>query len=84
MSQWANEHPEQMAEIARLPMREQNAALRGAMGYDPDRIRDEAKERPPLRITHVGIFDGDQLIATVRVDKWMEPSDTLRVEWRAP
>lgn len=45
MSQWANEHPEQMEEIARLPMREQNAALREAIGYDPDRVREEHEER---------------------------------------
>lgn len=31
MSQWANENPERMAEIAALPMGEQNAALREAM-----------------------------------------------------
>lgn len=51
MSQWANEHPEQAAEIAALPMREQNAALREAMGggYDPDRIRDELEERGRTR-----------------------------------
>lgn len=28
MSQWARSHPERMAEIARLPMSEQNDALR--------------------------------------------------------
>ena len=44
MSQWARENPEQMAEIAALPASQQNAALRHAVGYDPDRIRDQADE----------------------------------------
>lgn len=44
MSAWANEHPEQMLEISLLPLREQNAALREAMGYDPDAIREQAEE----------------------------------------
>ena len=34
MSQWANENPEQMAEIAALPMNQQNAALRDAKGVE--------------------------------------------------
>lgn len=44
MSQWAHEHPEEMAEIAALPLSQQNEALRAAM-VDPleqaDRERDE-------------------------------------------
>ena len=44
MSQWANEHPEQMEEIAHLPLNEQNAAMRAAIGYDPDAIRDRLEE----------------------------------------
>lgn len=42
---WSNENPELMEEIATLPLKEQNAAMREAIGYDPDRIREEAEER---------------------------------------
>ncbi len=49
MSQWAHEHPEEMTEIARLPLSQQNEALRGAM-TDPlaaaDHFRKEQKESP--------------------------------------
>lgn len=45
MSQWARENPDAYSEIAALPPSQQNAALRHAMGYDPDRVRDEARER---------------------------------------
>lgn len=45
MSQWAHSHPEEMAEIAGLPPSQQNAAMRDAIGHDPDRIRDQQKER---------------------------------------
>jgi hypothetical protein len=45
VSQWANENPERMTEIAALPMNEQSAALRDAIGYDPDAIRERAEER---------------------------------------
>lgn len=41
---WAHDHPEEYAEIAALPLNEQNAALRAAIGYDPDRIREQAEE----------------------------------------
>ena len=34
MSQWAREHPEEMERISRLPMNEQNAAMRAAIGSD--------------------------------------------------
>jgi hypothetical protein len=44
MSQWAREHPEEMAEIAALPPSQQNAAMRDAIGYDPDLIREQAEE----------------------------------------
>jgi hypothetical protein len=43
MSQWARNNPEAMEEIARLPMNEQNAAMRSAVGYDPDFARDELR-----------------------------------------
>ena len=41
MSQWANENPEAMTEIASLPPSEQNAALRAAMGPIPCGVRCE-------------------------------------------
>jgi hypothetical protein len=44
VSAWARENPEAYAEIAALPLREQTAALREAMGYDPDAIREQAEE----------------------------------------
>lgn len=45
MSQWAHNHPEQMAEIAQLPLSQQNAAMRDAIGYDPDLIRDQLEQQ---------------------------------------
>ena len=42
---WVHDHPEEYAEIAKLPMNEQNAALREAIGWDPDRIREDYEER---------------------------------------
>lgn len=45
MSQWGNEHPEVMAAIAALPPSQQNDALRAAIGYDPDAIREREEER---------------------------------------
>lgn len=44
MSQWARNNPEETAEIAALPLSQQNAALRDAVGYDPDAIRDRLDE----------------------------------------
>lgn len=41
---WAHDHPEEYREIAALPLNQQNAALRAAIGYDPDAIRDRQKE----------------------------------------
>ncbi len=50
MSEWAHDHPEEMEEIAKLPLSQQNEALRGAM-VDPlevaDQQRKEARENPP-------------------------------------
>lgn len=51
--QWAHDHPEEYAELARLPMHEQNAALRHAIGYDPDRVRDEADDDRHMDTVHV-------------------------------
>ncbi len=52
MSEWAHNHPEEMEEIAKLPLSEQNEALRGAM-VDPlevaDQQRKERRESPPMR-----------------------------------
>lgn len=45
---FAHEHPEEYAEIAALPLNQQNAALRQAIGYDPDRIREDAEEAAAL------------------------------------
>jgi hypothetical protein len=45
VNRWASEHPEEMDEISRLPLSRQNEALRGAMGHDPDRIREELEEQ---------------------------------------
>ncbi len=51
MSEWAHDHPEEMEEIAKLPLSQQNEALRGAM-VDPlevaDQQRKEARENPPV------------------------------------
>lgn len=44
MNEWAANHPEEYAEIAALPPSQQNAALRDAIGYDPDAIRDRLEE----------------------------------------
>jgi hypothetical protein len=48
MSQWAHEHPEEYAEIAALPPSQQNAAMREAIGYDADAIRDQLDEAQQL------------------------------------
>jgi hypothetical protein len=45
MSQWSHNHPEKMAEIAALPSSQRHRALLEAIGYDPDRIREELEER---------------------------------------
>jgi hypothetical protein len=47
MSQWARENPERYAEIATLPLSQQNTALRDAIGYDPDRICDGREREEP-------------------------------------
>jgi rRNA maturation endonuclease Nob1 len=44
MNRWASEHPEEYSEIASLPLSQQNDALRHAVGYDPDAIRDQLEE----------------------------------------
>lgn len=54
MSRFFNEHPELAEEIARLPMSQQNAAIRSAMSasYDPDAIRDRYEEQQRERVHH--------------------------------
>lgn len=66
MSQWAHDHPEEMAEIAALPYRQQNDAMRGAVGYDPDRIRARADE-PVYVSLHDALPSRDSTIELMRV-----------------
>jgi hypothetical protein len=43
VSEWAHNHPEEMTEIARLPLSQQNSALRAAMS-DPLEIADQRRK----------------------------------------